>query len=288
MSEIVSEINLIDKDFRKDATYRYALFIQLLNDSLGYCILDISQNKFLVLESFKFKSSDDAELQCETYKEIIHNNENLKYVYKHVKIVFHGQKSTLVPAPLFDEKEMNTYLNFTENAPKAVEVIANKLNTVDAYCIKALPECIKKTLDEFFPNYKLYHASIVMIENLLLHFKHQVNKKKVFVNVHSTQFEILVMEGKKLLLYNSFLFKSPEEFIYYILFVIEQMDLNPENADVTILGEIISESPLYEALYKYIRNVYFINRTETFNYCEGLNTIPPHHFYTLFNLNSCE
>jgi len=288
MSEIVSEISLIDKDFRKDATYRYALFIQLLNDSLGYCILDISQNKFLVLESFSFKSSDDAELQCEAYKEIIDKSENLKYVYKQVKVVYHGHKSTIVPAPLFDEKEIKTYLKFTEKLPNDFEIVANKLNAVDAHCIYALPECLKKIFNEFFPNHKLYSASIVMIENLLLNFKHQVNEKKVFVNVHSSQFEILIMEGKKLLLYNSFLFKSPEEFIYYILFVIEQMDLNPENVDVTILGEIIAESQLYEVLYKYIRNIHFINRTESFNYCESLNTIPPHHFYSLFNLNLCE
>ena len=44
------------------------------------------------------------------------------------------------------------------------------------------------------------------------------------------------------------------DFIYYILFVAEQLQLNPEQFSLELLGDITEESALFLIAYKYIRN----------------------------------
>ena len=48
----------------------------------------------------------------------------------------------------------------------------------------------------------------------------------MYVNVSYTNLEIVVFKNKKLELYNIFCFSTKEDFIYYILFVAEQLKLN--------------------------------------------------------------
>ena len=56
-------------------------------------------------------------------------------------------------------------------------------------------------------------------------------------------------------IYNSFDFSTKEDFIYYLLFTTEQLNLNPENFKVQLLGLISEDSEFFEIAYKYIRNV---------------------------------
>jgi hypothetical protein len=50
------------------------------------------------------------------------------------------------------------------------------------------------------------------------------------MTVHFSEghFEIIVIQNQKLLLFNSFDYQTPEDFIYYVLFTAEQLSLNPK------------------------------------------------------------
>ena len=59
--------------------------------------------------------------------------------------------------------------------------------------------------------------------------------------------------------YNIFEYETKEDFIYYILFTLEQLELSPEETNISIMGAINEQSELYEILYTYIRNISFFN-----------------------------
>jgi Protein of unknown function (DUF3822) len=77
----------------------------------------------------------------------------------------------------------------------------------------------------------------------------------MFVHVSESHFEIIVLQNQKLQLYNSFDHKTPEDFIYYILFTAEQLQLNPENFKLKLLGKVVEDDALYQIAFKYIRNI---------------------------------
>ena len=104
---------------------------------------------------------------------------------------------------------------------------------------------------------------MMLIYKLILHSKNN-SEKQFYVNVTNNNFDIVVIENSKLLCYNTFSFKSKEDFIYYILFTSEQLQLNPEELLLYFIGDIEEESELYHITYQYIRNVSFIKIDNSF------------------------
>jgi len=102
----------------------------------------------------------------------------------------------------------------------------------------------------------------------------------MYINVSNQNLEIVVLKNKKLELYNIFSFTTKEDFIYYILFVAEQLKLNPEEINVILLGAIEKESELFTILYQYIRNVSFYTPK---NFPELLKSESKHNHFTLLN-----
>jgi hypothetical protein len=145
-----------------------------------------------------------------------------------------------------------------------------------------LPLTLKAKLDPMFANISYHHFSSGLIDNLLTQNKNQV-KKQLYVHVQSSHFETILIEGKKLIFYNTFNHHSAEDLIYYLLFVCEQLQLNPENIETILLGEIERNSAIYEIAQKYIRNLKFGERPEIADYSYQLQTFPKHFYYSLFN-----
>ena len=80
----------------------------------------------------------------------------------------------------------------------------------------------------------------------------------MYIDVRINQFSIVVLEDKKLLFSNSFSFETKEDFIYYILFAAEQLELNPNEFPLFFTGNILKDSDLYTITYQYIRHINFL------------------------------
>jgi hypothetical protein len=78
---------------------------------------------------------------------------------------------------------------------------------------------------------------------------------QMFVHCQQDNFQLIAVKNQKLLLFNSFEFKTKEDFIYYLLFTAEQLQLNPESFQLKLFGNITKESEIYQIAYKYVRNV---------------------------------
>jgi hypothetical protein len=115
-------------------------------------------------------------------------------------------------------------------------------------------------LDQFTTfNYK--HASSVLVSKLL-DISKNIDEKQVFVHFSSNRFEIVVVQNQKLLLFNSFDFTTEVDFIYYLLFTTEQLNLNPEHFKLFLLGGISEDSELFSIAYKYVRNISLLDVSE--------------------------
>jgi hypothetical protein len=112
-----------------------------------------------------------------------------------------------------------------------------------------------------FGTFDYKHANSILVTTLLDVSKN-IDDKKMTVHCSDRHFEIIVIQNQKLLLFNSFEYETPEDFIYYILFTAEQLDLNPENFLLEMIGKIDSESDFFKIAYKYIRNVSLIDNKD--------------------------
>ncbi|HEY9168831.1 MAG TPA: DUF3822 family protein [Lutibacter sp.] len=256
------------------------LSIQLSLDGFSFCIYNKVQNKVGVFGLYEFDNNTGSPFkQLECIKELFAQEKLLQLNYKSVFVTHFNNLVTQVPKPLFNKNNLAPYLQYT------VKVLENDFIAYDELINSEIINVyipfvnVNNFLLDIYESFDYKHSSTVLIENLLNQYKN-LEGSFCFVNVSGHNFEIVVIKNKKLELFNFFSFTSKEDFIYYILFTAEQLNLNPEEFELILMGDIEKESELYDIVYQYIRNIKFYVPN---NANLQLNEISSHSHFTLLN-----
>ena len=218
--KLIRTDSLIDEAFDESRTSGLKLVLQIGIEGVLIAVNEKASNKFIAFERYSFQHVYRFEDVCNLMEELGASSRLMKHSYHTVDCLVVNNLSTLVPKAVFEEDQKKTYLKFNTALEGDELIVADDLKTLDAKTVFALPACLKAKLDFLFSNIQYHHFSTVLIETLLRQHKNQT-QKKVIVHVQATRFQVVVLEGKQLLFYNSFDHHSAEDFMYYLLFVFE-------------------------------------------------------------------
>jgi len=281
-NKITQSISWIDESFNNERGMDYELTLIVSTDSISIGVKDITKKKHIAVEQYLFQNVYNFDIIHSLIKEVFSSGKLTNQKYAKVNCVISNNLATIIPAPLFDEEKKKLYLKLNTELQGDELILENELKTIQAKNIFALPIGIKTAVDFNFQNTNYIHVSTILIERLIAFNKNQ-NSKKAFLHIELSHFEIIIIEGNNLLYYNTFNHHSPEDLIYYVLFVFEQLELNPEKIDLNLLGTIEKNSPYYSILLKYIRNIKFIEYRNNDDYSYQLQALPKHQHFILFN-----
>ena len=113
---------------------------------------------------------------------------------------------------------------------------------------------INNFIFERFGSFEYKHSATILL-NRLLTLEKNSNLLKMYINIEDSHFEIVVVENNKLKFFNRFEYNTKEDFIYYLLFTAEQLQLNPEEFPLVLMGSVDENDALYQIAYKYVRHV---------------------------------
>ena len=256
------------------------LSIQLSLDGFSFCVYNKIQDELGVFAVYEFENNTASPYKHLELVELLYKEEILLHIkYESVSVTHYNNLVTQVPQPFFDKNKLSSYLQHTVKVLENDFITFDKLTNSEIVNVYIPFVNINNFLLDTYGTFVYKHSSTVLIEKLLNTYKN-VEGDFCFVNVSNTNFEIVVLKNKKLVLFNSFSFTTKEDFIYYILFTAEQLNLNPEELNLVLLGDIEKESELYTILYQYIRNIKFY---EPANFPSILKDISPHSHFTLLN-----
>lgn len=241
------------------------LSIQISLSGLSFCILHSDTNTISDLTEIKFGSKLNYLVLLDRLKNTIEETPSLKDSFNNITIIHDNGLSNLVPMPLFDEDHLADYLKFNSKILKSDYIATDDIVLNDSVNVYVPFTNINNYIYDTFGEFTFKHVSSVLIENILL-IEKNAEDPKVYVNVEKEHFELIIVDKAKLILYNTFDFTSKEDFIYYILFTTEQLELNPEAFQLVLMGEISEGDDLFNIAYKYIRFVSFATRNENYNY----------------------
>jgi len=269
-SNNVDYLNLLDNH----------LSIQLSLDGFSFCVYNKIQKKIAIFETFEFTEENiSPKKHLELVKEIYANHKILSLKYNSVSITHFNNLVTQVPKPFFDKNNLSNYLQYSIKLLEDDFIAYDTISNTEIINVYIPFVNINNFMIDIYGTFFYKHASTLLIEKLLQQFKNTA-EELCFVNVTKNQFEIMVVNNNKLVLYNCFDFITKEDFIYYILFTAEQLKLNPEEIQMLLLGDIEKESELYTILYQYVRNVSFY---KPITFPELLKEVSKHSFFTLLN-----
>lgn len=203
--------------------------------------------------------------------------------YSKISVNYTGRQFTLVPTAFFDEKDARELLEFNCGDTGSNIILSDEVNA-DIRLVYSMDETLKSTLDRLFPNHHLRHTGSVLAKLLLQ--SDELAGEQVLLNIDQGS---LFITAKKngLQLCNHYQVQTDEDILYYVLFVLEQFELNPATVKVSLAGNIETDSSLSKALKRYIRNIRFVNGSRLIRR-EDIASLPHHYYYTLLNRPFCE
>ncbi len=197
-------------------------------------------------------------------------------------VIHKNELATIVPAALFNEDNLADYLKFNNKILSTDFITFDKIDLNDSFNVYIPFININNFLYDRFGEFTYKHFSTILIEQVL-NAEKNAEKPKMYVNVDNENFDIVVVENGSLKFYNSFEYKTKEDFIYYILFTSEQLKLNPETLELIFTGNIDSKDELYVIAYKYVRFVFFSKRLDNYKFSDQAQPENNHSQFVILN-----
>ena len=242
------------KEINNNIENYHKMSIQVSLNGLSFCIVDTIANTIKHFKRLNFgKELSPYEMQKEL-KQLFGESKIEDYSLTEVVVIHRNNLFSLVPKPLFDKAELANYLKFN------VKILANDLveyDEIDSYDLVNVyvPFVnVNNYIYDLFGEFEFMHHGTIMVQSLLNSHSNG-NEPICYVHVADKQMDITVLTQKQLLFFNSFQFVTKEDFIYYLLFTLEQLKLNTETIKLRLFGSVDMGDELYNIAYEYIQHI---------------------------------
>ncbi|WP_026464749.1 DUF3822 family protein [Adhaeribacter aquaticus] len=282
---------IVDETFDPQHLDRYYLYITAGKHSIRFGATDAERNKFILLEDYELINVFTPIQVAQQLEDILADHSFLrKESWKQVRAAVKSQKFTLIPNTLFEEQAAADYLKITSDFDAFHEqVFTYKHSSIDAVNIFAFDNYFIKVINETFPEkpIRYLHQTSAYMEGLL-HYGERTQQRRLYAVAEKNNLTILVMRDGTLEFCNIFHYTTPEDFMYFLVFVMQEQKLNPDADAVTIWGDLTHDSALFTLMRKYIRHVNFGNKPNGVEYSYKLEDHFEHRFLDVYSLHFCE
>lgn len=282
-----------DPLFDEKKTRDYFLSIQAGEHGFAYAILDGERNQYVGIGELNIREARELPVPeqglpaDQFFHQVFVAFPWLKKPFKACKIIWEGEKYTLIPENLFAESAAREVLTFNTAVDASEKVFTDPLPSFKARNIYAIPQAFDDSLKKYFHSTRLVHHTSVLVEGIQQGYKTMLNHPRVFLNVRYGHFDMVVMDQYNLKFLNSFVFRCPEDLGYFTLFSLDQLGIRADRAHVVLMGDIRKNTPLSQLIHTYLRQVEFAGRNPMFHYSPALNAFSPHTLFPLLTLNGC-
>ena len=261
------------------------LSLNISDSGFLYSISQPDYNNIIEIGSVTFKSKVKSNTELiEKLDFLIHYFSLIKNKYSRVRVSILNNDFALIPKSYSAEHTSIQLLNFNNGLGDFNKVKDFELKNLK-FCFAINSELIH-FLEKLFPNLQLLHTGINTINSLFEH--HSLKSNNIFLIIHHQHIEICAKNNQELLFYNIFGYTQSEDILYYLLFLLEQFELNPLHAKLSIAGELESDSTIIKEIKKYIRHVELCTFNPKIKMTGELEKIPQHYFHNLLHQPLCE
>ena len=257
-------------------------------DSFFYFIEDKESNA-LVLKQIPYSLDNDAPKQSkeETLKQILMQEKMLQLPYAGVSICYSGPNFTIVPDEVYSKHQLKNYLTQVTRIGKSNEVSVCSLKTLAAHIVYSVDKMTLDIAKSYFPGANHMHIISPLVMQAYQYAKSQKGHQ-VFVHVGTSIVGIFLFKQDKLLFANTFRYATEQDFLYHVLLVFDQFELDTEGIPMMLTGRVQKKSSLYEKVEKYIRHIHILHSPSYYHYGSAFQDANFHYYHDLLSIRLCE
>jgi hypothetical protein len=268
---------------------QYSLFLSIEDKNLRVAVVDANEKKCMVLEDYRFSGVVSRHDTIQQLNTVLEGHLVLRAGYwGQVALVARNGGFSYVPDEYFDETQKSSYLYFNPNSLENMDLY-NYRHTQNGLCsVFQVEQEFVDWAKKAYPNkeVKVLHQADVFLATALK----EVNpsyETNIFIDIENRYMNMLIVQGGRVLLYNRYYYQSPQDFVYFLLFAIDELQINTETCQTLLYGEISKDSGIFNLLNKYIKNVDFGHRPKEMGFSYKFDEVLDHRYFDLYNAYEC-
>ena len=265
----------------------YNLTIQCSLDGFCFLLHDIEEDKIIDIELYQTSKADDENLAMESLEKALFKKGLYEKPFHSVRFIVGNRLNTLVPDELFDDEYPEAYFRFNHELPPNYTLMHEALPALKSVNVFAIPTQQKKRILSLWSNAVITHQSSVFL-NGILHEAPAEDEVTVYINVNSRSFDMAIVKEGNLLFFNNFNFNTKDDFAYFLMFALEQQQLDSQETPVCFTGLISGNSEIIRLCERYIKHIRFIRPDGSVNVDMALNNTPFQYYYIPYKSIPCE
>jgi len=173
--------------------------------------------------------------------------------WQRITVITCSQHFALIPNQIFNADLLDEYqrLLFQPVAGEKLAYHSHKNGYVNVFGLDAALENWITNL--YNTQVTFLHQTSGLIESLM--YGTISNAMEMSIWIEPTYMIVLVKNGNSLRFCNLYSTKADTDIAYFTLLVMKELGMKPETDIVKVYGNTHTESPAYQTLYRYIRNI---------------------------------
>lgn len=270
-----NSILLIDPNFDPADSANLSLLVKIGADTFSYVIID--QEHKIVHAVYDEQECEDG---YEKLKERLKNDAYLNLNYQSVKIAAHTQNVVYVPKELFNENEIAVYTKFFADADSQ-NIYIQPSQQQNIYTVFSLPYSVEKIVNHN------WQQSIKLEPNAgLFELAVQFDKEAIIIDFTVGSFQFVYIKDNKIAFNQNYQFEDTEELTYFILLIVNQLNINIKQVAVNVCGIINDGDNKWNLLTHYFDKVEILTIVSNLD-TTILDDMPAHYYTSLLALQTC-
>lgn len=235
---------------------QYQLSIALSETYFHYWVKDSLDNSLLALESYQLPVEPHCHSIVANLEIIFAEHDYLKSLkWKNVYISIDNHSFTLLPLSLFRKEYTNKYLQLAKG--KIIETDEEvRVKTHADLGIINIYSSERQLFNWFEEVYPLLNLEYQHFASQLIDFAVRSSKAQTaFLHFGKDSFTMVISINGTLKFCNRFHYKTSEDLVYYVLFVMSELEIEPDEIFIRLYGNVDAESVDYLLLNQYLPKV---------------------------------
>lgn len=272
-----NSILLIDPAFDPSASVNCNLLIKVGIDSFSYAIVNKEINKIIAV--FDEQECGDASKKL---NERLKNDPYLALTYNEIKIAVYTENNISLPNGLFEnENQLNLNAQFFAK-PHSENLYTTNHANFGFTAVFSFSKVTDEMINAALANSKKYHPHAS-----LLKLAENIADTSLLIDFTAGSISVLYIKQKQVVFQQCYEIENTEEFNYYLLLMINQLNIDLGETSAYLTGIIHIDDEKYNCLKQYFSTVHFLDFVD-FNLDQQIIEDMPFHYYTtLLTLDQC-
>jgi len=283
----------VDPQFAATQGFKYRLSVLLGLDGFSFLVTHGVSRKIMCMSSYvltaadlEFGKSNGWATDGELYFEQLSLVDLVHFQYQRIDVALVSNKFTVAPDAYMADHSA-TLMSAAHELTADERILVENVYPDGPSVAISIPDYVRAHCDHLFPHAHYHAASTVFLQGIMRHHRGS-ETRTLYIHFHRRFFEIAALEGTELIFMNAFSYSMPEDILYFVLFVIEQLGMTAAQQSVMISGPYCETASLSSQLRTYCGSVPYMPRPEDLGYGEVLSGVGFHRYLTWLNMPLCE